>query len=289
MPTTNDDMPAAAERHSATGDKPKIWLVTYATPIFYRSAIRLARSVRGRGVDAFRLYTPKDLPESFRHEHRDLLRQWRGGGYWIWKPFVLLHALREAAPGDIVIYLDAGMLVVDDLAPLIELLDERRQIALFQNLKGRLHRSWTKRDAFILLGADSPKYWNARSLSASYIVMKNGEPARRFAADWLEAISDPRVVSDIPNQLGQPNLSGFRAHRHDQAALSILAQQRNIELFRDPSQNGRQEPPMQNSAYGTLIYRHGLRGSKSRSWAYALIPARMICRWLWRHGGARRP
>ncbi len=269
----------------ATGDKPKVWLVTYATPIFYRSAIRLARSVRGRGVDAFRLYTPKDLPESFRRERRDLLRQRRGGGYWVWKPFILLHALREAAPGDIVIYLDAGVSVVDDLAPLAEL-GARRKVALFWS--GYITRCWTKRDAFILLGADSPRYWDARMAAGGYVVMQNGEPARRLAADWLEAISDPRVVSDIPNQLGQPNHDGFRENRHDQSALSILARRDGIELFRDPSQWS-DEAPMQNSAYGTLLSLHRRRGRWLLSWAYAMIPARRICRWLWRHGGARRP
>ncbi len=281
MPTTNDDMPAAG-RQAAAGDKPKVWLVTYATSVFNLCAIRLAISARGRGVDAFRLYTPKDLPESFRRERRDLLRQRRGGGYWVWKPFILLQAMREAAPGDIVIYLDAGVSVVDDLAPLAEL-GARRKVALFWS--GYITRCWTKRDAFILLGADSPRYWDARMAAGGYVAMQNGEPARRLAADWLEAISDPRVVSDIPNQLGQPNHDGFRAHRHDQSALSILARRDGIELCRNIASLQRKASMRKP---GTLLYHHRRRGRWLLSWAYAMIPARRICSWLWPRGGTER-
>ena len=32
----------------------------------------------------------------------------RGGGYWIWKPFVILKTLKSMQEGDILLYADAG-------------------------------------------------------------------------------------------------------------------------------------------------------------------------------------
>lgn len=39
---------------------------------------------------------------------------------------------------------------------------------------------------------------------------------------WLEYCTDDRILTNKPNECGQPNLPEFRAHRHDQAVLSVL-------------------------------------------------------------------
>lgn len=80
--------------------------VTYGDDNYRESLERIGREARATGVfDSVRLYTPADLPEPFASYTRDYPR---GGGYWLWKPFVIVSELDRAAEGDIVVYADAG-------------------------------------------------------------------------------------------------------------------------------------------------------------------------------------
>ena len=267
--------------------KPTVWLASYATSKFYLSAFRLCRSAWGRGVDRFRLWTPRDLPADFRRGHKHILRQKRGAGYWLWKPFIILQTMREAAEGDVVIYSDARMEILGDLSPLVEIA-LRNKIVLFSSCLF-LQKEWTKRDAFVLLDADAPRYWDVKQLMAGFMVLQNSARTREFVAKWLAAMSDERVLTDAPNRAGLPNFPGFRDHRHDQSVLTILATRENIDIFRDPAYK-RNSVLMPNSHYGTLIFSH--RKKAKARWLMKrvvcpVLPARKICEFLWRRG--RRP
>ena len=261
--------------------KQTVWLASYADAKYYLSAFRLCRSARGRGVDRFRLWTPRDLPADFRRGRESTLRQKRGAGYWLWKPFIILETMREAAEGDVVIYCDAGVNIGGDLSPLVEIAS-RKGIVLFSN-GPYLQKEWTKRDAFVLLDADAPRYWDAGQLMGGFMILQNNARARDFVAKWLAAMDDERVLTDAPNQAGAPNFPEFREHRHDQSILSILATRENIEIFRDPSQNGvscvYSRP---NSPYGTLLWVHRKKARRIKLALCSVLPARTICKCLWR-------
>ena len=69
--------------------------VTYGDDNYRESLERIGREARATGVfDSVRLYTPADLPEPFASYTRDYPR---GGGYWLWKPFVIVSELDRAA------------------------------------------------------------------------------------------------------------------------------------------------------------------------------------------------
>ena len=261
--------------------KPTVWLASYADAKCYLSAFRLCHSVRGRGIDRFRLWTPRDLPADFRRGRESILRQKRGAGYWLWKPFIILETMREAAEGDVVIYCDAGVEIGGDLSPLVEIAS-RKGIVLFSN-RPHMQKEWTKRDAFVLLDADSPRYWDAGQLMGGFMILQNNARARDFVNKWLAAMDDERVLTDAPNRAGAPNFSEFREHRHDQSILSILAMRENIEIFRDPSQNGAPcAYSMPNSPYGTLLYVHRKKARRIKLALCSVLPARTICKYLWR-------
>lgn len=56
--------------------------------------------------DEIILYTPDDLPKSFKKT--PLMQYSYGGGYWAWKPFIIYETLQKFDDGDIVCYVDAG-------------------------------------------------------------------------------------------------------------------------------------------------------------------------------------
>ena len=80
-------------------------LVNYATLEFAR--YRRLSSVTGRRSGGFGRvleFAPADLDADFRQRHAALLAVPRGGGYWIWKPYVIERALRTLDGDDCLFY-----------------------------------------------------------------------------------------------------------------------------------------------------------------------------------------
>lgn len=160
----------------------------------------------------------------------------RGAGYWLWKPYVLLDALDRVSEGSLVLYTDVA---VNYVAPPDGLLRvaRGRDIVLFDNVTSELTQAiYTKRDCLVLLDADGPADWQRRQLNAAYQLYRAGPRARAFLTELRDAMRDPRVLTDMENSCGKPNLPGFIDHRHDQSVLTILAARHGIEAFRGPSE-----------------------------------------------------
>ena len=81
--------------------------VCYADHRFYESQNRIARQAKRIGIfDKILKYSPKDLPSYISSS--PLFAFSKGGGYWVWKPYVIWHTLQFASEGDIVWYCDSG-------------------------------------------------------------------------------------------------------------------------------------------------------------------------------------
>jgi hypothetical protein len=249
-------------------------LVTFCTPDWTPAVERLAASAVRHGVDAVTRFGLQDWTGTpFYFEHLHLLAARRGFGYWIWKPYFIREALLRARDGDVVIYLDAGIEVIDALDPVLKLATVDRPVVPFA-LHGHRNRTWTKRDAFAALKCDTRRYWDAEACNAAMHVYCAGPVSRAFVDEWLRACTTRRIVTEDPNARGRRNLPGFREHRFDQSLFSLLCEKHALERFRDPSQWGNHlklpefreageflgEPyaatPMRNSRYGTLLHHH---------------------------------
>jgi hypothetical protein len=256
----------------------KIYLVSYATGSFVPLQACLMASGARFGATDLRPWTEKMLRDTpFYSEHKAILDMGRGGGYWLWKPFIIVQTLAEMEEGDCLIYSDSGIEIVADLTPLLNIAVEKRGVMLFSGT-GKC-REWTKRDCFFYMGADEPVYYEAQMLDASFVVLMKAPYACAFAAEWVAMCRDRRILTDEPNTCGQPNLHGFVDHRHDQSVLSLLARRDNLEIFRHPSQFGNHaklpeyrergewtnlpyaSEPFWNSPYGTLLNHHRGRPS----------------------------
>jgi hypothetical protein len=261
----------------------KTWIVSYADELYRPSLERLMESASHVGIDERRAWERDALTHTwFYAAHKGVLDERRGGGYWLWKPFIIHETLREMAEDDLLVYSDAGIAIVSNLSPLFDLCTTKIDIVLFAghyddvgtpgpNLCGK----WTKRDAFICLECDEPRFHQARMVDASFIVLKKGPRAVSFVREWMLYCCQRHLLTDDPNVCGHPNLPEFVQHRHDQSLLSLLAARERLELFRHPSQHGNHlklEPYRvagewlrdaygskglyENSLYGTLLLHH---------------------------------
>ena len=66
----------------------------------------LCRSKEFEEFTSIQSYSPDDLSLTFKEKHKDILHKSRGGGYWIWRPKIILD--RENMEWDYLVYLDAG-------------------------------------------------------------------------------------------------------------------------------------------------------------------------------------
>ena len=85
-----------------------------------------------------------------------------------------------------------------------------------------LEKRYTKRDAFILLGADLPFYTDTNQYSAAIQVYKKSKFTEKFLEELLYYSQDKRIITSEQNTLKFQNYEGFIDNRHDQTILSIL-------------------------------------------------------------------
>ncbi len=213
-------------------------LLTYATPDFERFRSRLCEDARRAGYHRLEARGPADfLSTAFAAKHRGIVSQPRGAGYWLWKPYYLREVLPTLAADEVLVYSDAGRDDSYRVTPLPTALAKRVQT----NGRGFVvgptipHlgpiSQWTKRDALRLLGGDEPSLYGRPVVQATTSVWRNQPEAVAFVDAWLQASTDPRTLTDQPNELGYPNHPDFEDHRHDQSVLSILAYRLNADVL----------------------------------------------------------
>ena len=181
---------------------------------------------------------------SFYTQHKHILDLPRGSGYWLWKPYIILDALNNAKPGDIVVYHDTGRPDNLKTTPYHFTRSIRPAVEFCQKNNGFLpgvyiphygpNSQWTKRDCFVQMGCDEQKYWEHGQIQATFSVWQNNPQVIAFVEEWLRWCTDARVLTDQENQLDQPNLEGFTEHRHDQSVLTNLVIKHGIKGVGSP-------------------------------------------------------
>jgi len=211
---------------------PHVVHVSFGTDNFSQALSRLHRSAKRFGIRDVRFYRTNHPAVCHAIEQNpEIMKQRRGAGYWLWKPYILLDTIDSVEEDTIIIYTDAGQRYVADPSPLVALA-AKKDVVLFHS--DHPQRIWTKRDCFVLMQADVPQYWDAQQLDASIQIYRAGAKARGFLLELQNLMRDPRILCDGPNTCGLPNFEGFRDHRHDQSITTILAMKRGIETFRSP-------------------------------------------------------
>ena len=204
-------------------EKAKIVAITYGSEWYEKaveyngkSAYELAK------VDKWYGYTPKDIDADFKEKNEYILSNSRGAGYWLWKPYFILRTMKEKLNyGDYLIYSDAGILFVDKAQKIVDFI-ESKNVEMYLHRLPHLEKEYTKRDAFILMGADMPFYAETGQFNAAFQIYKKSKFTEHFLEEYLYYAKDKRIITDDQNVLGRENYAGFVDHRHDQSILSLL-------------------------------------------------------------------
>ena len=199
-------------------------LINYAGDNFRRrQRINAYTAIANGRLDRCIIYPADDLDRDFAHRNRYLLSMSRGVGLWLWKPYIILDALQRAEEGDAIIYCVSGSEILQDLAPLVEVCSGLKHGVLgFELGTGFSERCWTKRDTFVVMDCDRPRFHDTPQMKGGNLVFVKCALSIDFVRQWLSLVCQVRLVSDLPSVCDEPEFSDFRAHRHDQSIFSLL-------------------------------------------------------------------
>lgn len=246
------------------------YLITYANQKYrYNQLLNKLSAEKLNFFDDFFLFHPRKLERTFFEKYHDIAIQEKGGGYWIWKPYIILKIMDKTKEGELLFYCDSGTVFLKSVEPLCQLVEEYQQDIIPFEIQC-LEKHYTKRDAFILMDCDGSKFTESRQRITTFIILKNTKFSRAFVEEWFNYAQDARIITDIPNTSGQPNYPGFKGNRHDQTIYSLLTKKYDLIGFRDPSQWGNALiPDYPNSTYDQIMdHTRHRQNPKTRSWLF---------------------
>lgn len=237
--------------------------VNYADKKFKRAQKLNSRTARQWGAGRVIEYGPEDIDDTFRRQNQEILDAPRGGGYYLWKPYIYRKAYDELDEGDYLVYIDSGAVYVNKIQYLIDCMErENVPLMIFSLEQGRIEKGNTKRDAFVLTGCDEAKYTDTPQSIGGYFVCKKAPEVETYLDEVLRYAQDIRIISDRPNVMGLPDYGEFTDHRHDQSVISLISKRYGFKRFRDPSQFGltnHYEPEVERrSTYPQIVDSHRL-------------------------------
>jgi protein O-GlcNAc transferase len=217
----------------------KTILVSYAgasdtdlnSSLLRAQTIMTASAPTGKIDEVIAWSRPKLQETRFYDQNRNLLDRPRGSGYWLWKPYIILEALRSAHENDVVVYWDVGKFRPNQFTRSVTPLIRWCQMhgGLLPGVPILPQCRWTKRDCFHYMGCDTDRFWKVSQIQATFSFW-SGRVAFEFVSEWLHWCTHRRCLTDDPNECGLPNLPGFKEHRHDQSILTNLCVKKRVAV-----------------------------------------------------------
>jgi len=213
-----------------------IHLITYGNNYYNNSKKRLYNEALSSGwFNTITLYGPEDLDDEFTLNFKDILRQQKGGGYWIWKPYIIKKHLDKLQDNDILIYLDAGCSInkngVQRFKDYINMVNNNDAgIISFQ--MDHIEKKWTTIEIFKYFNIEEDsEVKNSGQVMATVQIIKKNPNSIKLLNLWNEVLyTNPLLFTDYYNNNQQ---SYFKDNRHDQSVFSIIRKIHNSIILTD--------------------------------------------------------
>lgn len=176
------------------------------------------------------LFHKEDIDDEFYQKNQAILNSKRGGGYWLWKPYIINQVLDELQEKDVLFYLDSRYCFTEPFEDLYREPLERGDLLVFKNKPNESPNAMKhlcKMDVILkydmynrIMNQNVEEFW------AGCIILKKTEKTTRIIREWLAMCCQEEDITDKPSQA--PNPPCFWDHKHDQALLSILLHKQNI-------------------------------------------------------------
>lgn len=218
-------------------------LISYGDQKFHKSLKRIKKQAKDIGIfDKIITFTPKDLPLYIKCS--PLFSSVRGGGYWLWKPYIINYALGKCHEGDVLYYVDAGCTLnpnSKEWGIFQELLTDHHAI-VFQYRNNHNYKGWdqycknpnnnnpalrhwikplTKEYFTRYLGSED--FLDFNKIMGGIIIIKKTLKTPIFLSEWLNiSLFHPELLCDPFGEDLNRLPETFNVHRHDQTIITPL-------------------------------------------------------------------
>ena len=207
----------------------KIHLIAYLSNQFAGRKSDLIQNIEQFSkIDRWKIYGPKDLDNKFRKKYKSILSQARGGGYWIWKPYIINDYLKIMPEEDILFYIDGGCILNNSqeahqiFEGYIELIKKHHILRFaLPYVEGAWSNSTTINYFKNKYSISEEKLVHTPQLMSTVMGLKKCRISVNFIDEMLNILSeDPNLYTDFYNNIDRKK--DFIEHRHDQSIFSLL-------------------------------------------------------------------
>lgn len=199
----------------------KHYFITYGDAKFEQSKQRISQEAQRLGFfDGVIPFSPENLPAEIKES--PLMSVRRGGGLWLWKPYIILATLREMQDGDLLVYADAGCTLQQSKRWRWIVRKLKHYDMIVHRLSHRTYR-WTRRE-IIDLFPDNPRHWTYKyQYHATTFALKKTSFTVQLIEEWLDImLHHPEAIMDVTESERPSQHPYFIENRHDQAVFSAL-------------------------------------------------------------------
>jgi hypothetical protein len=181
-----------------------------------------------------KIYEPNDLSEEFKNATNGIINEKRGGGYWLWKPYIINDMLTKLNDNDILVYADAGCSLnrngIERLNEYIQTIAPSTNRSVFAmrlnhvDKSFHLEKKWTSTKIFEYFNKtiDSEE-GNSRQILATTSIYRKCPESMEIVKKWLDiAQTHPDLFTDRYNKESKQTNPEFKENRHDQSIFSMI-------------------------------------------------------------------
>lgn len=195
--------------------------ITYGDEQYAEARRRIISEARRIGeFDVVKAYDRNDVSDEVKSS--SLFFERRGGGYWCWKPDIIVSELNTMEDGDIIVYADSGCELVSgsEWNRYWRILEDKELIVqrIYQ-----INERWTRRNVIDEF-SDIPRNWlkKCQFLSGVLIAKKTSNTVA-FFNEWRRyMITKPDLARDVEMSMRKGESPSFIENRHDQTVLTAL-------------------------------------------------------------------
>ena len=223
----------------------KIYFITYGNKKFEKSRNRIVKEAYKTKLFTKCKYFSENIVDddeiqiSLKNKNfSKVFNSKRGGGYWIWKPYIIYKMLKKINENDIIVYSDAGCTipnnkyVKDKLKEYLDIINKSKKgLIAFKN--PHKESEWTKGDIFKHFKClDNKDMYDSNQFTANRIILKKNNNSVRIIKSWWDvAKTHPLLFNDSISKV--PNFNDFIENRHDQSIFSIICKMSDVEIIND--------------------------------------------------------
>jgi len=212
-----------------------IHFITYGSGPFERAKNRLVQEATEFGeFKTIKGYSKEDLPEEFLQNNESIMREKRGGGYWIWRPIILMDALEKVKENDYLVYLDAGCSLNKKgkkrFFEYITLLKNSEYGVMSFQMSGNngpgtleIEKKWTTKEIFDHFKQDmSGDIANSGQYLGGILVMKKNKHLMEYMKVFSDSVLQHKDLCTDMFNMEDHQIPEFIENRHEQSIASIL-------------------------------------------------------------------